>query len=213
MQCTQTQSKLDDYIDSALTLDEQYQIAAHLQRCPDCRYDYQQRQQLHQQLKDISVPPLRPEFVARVSASLDAADRNQRRGFVNGFSSAIAASLVMVIIVSVILLKPAHDVTLATVHVSPNELQKVSLIFNSPAAVPQATISIELPRNIELAGYPGKRTLSWTTTLQQGNNRLQLPLILRGQHTGRVVTRIRHRDKAKTFYLNVAAMKKSAVRL
>jgi len=213
MQCTQAQSKLDDYIDSELTLDDQYQLATHLQQCADCRYEYKQRQVLQQQLKDLSVPPLRAEFIARVSASLGNGGKSQRRGFIVGFSSAIAASLAIVVIVSSMLLKPVQDVALLTVQLSPNELHKVSLVFNSPVAVTQATMSIELPGNVELAGYPGRRNLTWTTTLQQGNNRLQLPLILHGQQTGRVVTRISHGDKAKTFYLNVDAARKPNIQL
>lgn len=213
MNCSHVQAHLDDYIDDILTLNEQYQVAAHLQQCSDCRFDYEQRQTLQRQLKDISVPPLRPEFVARVSASLRPEVNNQRRVFMAGFGSAVAAGLIIALLVANPFFKPRQDIGLVTVQVSPNALQKVNLVFNSPRAVTQATMSIELPANVELAGYPGKHRLTWTTTLQRGSNRLQLPLILRNRQAARVVTRISRDGKDKTFYLNLTAKTTPSVAL
>ena len=106
-----------------------------------------------------------------------------------------------------------QDVGLVTVQLVPNEMRQVSLIFNSPSEVAQATMTIELPSNVELAGYPGKRVLTWTTALQQGDNRMQLPLILRNQQTARVITRISRDGKDKTFYLDLNAANTPSVQL
>ena len=213
MQCTHAQTQLDDYIDGELTVDGQYQLAAHLQGCAYCRDEYQQRLSLQQQLRDIPVPPMRPEFVARVSASLGDRGRSHRRGFVTGFGSAVAASVALWFVVTTYLLSPVQNVGLVTVQLVPNEMHKVSLVFNSPQAVQQATMTIELPANVELAGYPGKRTLSWTTNLQQGSNRLRLPVILRDQNAARVVTRITRNGKDKIFYLDLNAADRPSVQL
>ena len=57
-------------------------------------------------------------------------------------------------------------------------LHQVNLVIDSPDEMAQATIRIVLADNLALDGYPGTRELSWSSSLMEGSNLLQLPLLL-----------------------------------
>ena len=97
----------------------------------------------------------------------------------------------------------APSVETVQIKIEPNQVQTVSMVFDSPIAVDDATFRIDLPDNLQLAGAPKRRVIEWKTRLKKGSNRLSLPLIATDARGARLVTRITHGQKVKTFYVDV----------
>lgn len=212
MHCKLIQAQLHDYIDKALSEETRQAIDAHLHECQCCRNELQELQALLAQLNQLPVPAPSADFEDHVLHALQA-PTTHRRGFFAGFSSAIAASLMLGLLVYFMMFKPATDIEEISIALVPEQLEKVNVVFRSPSAFEQATLIIELPENVELAGYPGQRRLQWQTRIQQGSNRLRLPLILHGDKNARIVTRISQGKQHKTFHLDVKAGQRPAVYL
>jgi hypothetical protein len=60
-------------------------------------------------------------------------------------------------------------------------VKNISLAIDSDRALAEVTFTVELPDGVELDGYPGQRRLSWQGPLQEGLNRLTLPLLTHRQ--------------------------------
>ncbi len=93
--------------------------------------------------------------------------------------------------------------TVHNVSIGLYNVQKIELLFNSPADLRDARISIDLPPHVDLAGFPGERTISWTENIRQGNNVLALPLTAHQLSQGQLVARIEHDGKTKSLYIQV----------
>jgi len=61
---------------------------------------------------------------------------------------------------------------------SVGDMQVVRLVYDSGADRDAAQVSLSLPDNLELVGYPGTRDLTWSTRLRKGKNLLELPVLL-----------------------------------
>jgi len=125
----------------------------------------------------------------------------RRQGFFWGFSSAAAVALMMWGVSAMIMTSPqtnhpsaqvASDDTASNVRTSVapgnqseapvlrvalHETKQVKLAFKAQRAVEKAHISISLPENVILEGFPGKRTIEWETQLAAGDNVLSLPIL------------------------------------
>jgi len=69
---------------------------------------------------------------------------------------------------------PDAAVVLATV----GDPHVVRLVYDSHADRNEARVSVTLPDNLEVAGFPGTRDLTWSTSLRKGKNLLELPVVL-----------------------------------
>ena len=98
MSCKQSEAWMIDAFDGTLTVDDQQQLMAHLQRCPRCRADWEAFGELD---KLLTGPPKifpAPGFANRVEARLDRYEA-QRRTLMGGLTllgAAVALSLLMV---------------------------------------------------------------------------------------------------------------------
>jgi len=125
----------------------------------------------------------------------------RRQGFYWGFSSAAAVAIMMWGISAMMMTSPQVNQRSAQVasvdgfsqvqdtamqgkfvdapifRVALHQTKKVKLAFNAQKAVEKARISISLPSNFSLEGYPGKRTIEWETQLAAGDNILSLPIL------------------------------------
>ncbi len=90
-----------------------------------------------------------------------------------------------------------------TVNISQNSIQKVDLLFNSPSDLAAARISIQLPANVELAGFPGEQSVSWTENIRHGSNMLTLALKANNTAEGHLIARIEHNGKIKTLHIRL----------
>ena len=87
------------------------------------------------------------------------------------------------------------------INVAMNDSRTVRLLFEAPGDIDQVTLSIGLPNNVELAGYPGRNELTWQTSLKKGQNVLALPIMAVETGKGELIARLSYGDKLKTYRL------------
>lgn len=144
-----------------------------------------------------------------------------RHGFMVGFGSAATVALALWVVVGLFpgTLPPADNApaessagtvasvdagtAVAKVHrpelfITLNQQQDIKLAFYSGEALKGARITIRLPENVALVGYPGRRQLSWTTDLNKGDNLLRLPVVATQIARGDLVADIQYKDQVKT---------------
>ena len=81
--------------------------------------------------------------------------------------------------------------------------KKVKLAFASSQALTGAKITIRLPDNVALVGYPGRRQLSWETNLKKGDNLLSLPVVATQVASGELIADIEYKGQVKTLRVNL----------
>lgn len=133
--------------------------------------------------------------------------------FATGFATAMLAVFAVWFMLSMPTRLPQETVSAITLHVVPQQIRKVDLVFNSPAHIQQATLRIELPAGVELNGYAQRRVLQWQTELKQGSNRLSLPLLATGNVGGTLTATISHEGKTRTFKVNIVTNGASSQRI
>jgi len=92
----------------------------------------------------------------------------------------------------------APDITIAL-----NELHEVGVAIDAAEALTAAEIRVVLTGGVRLAGYADRSELSWTTDLDRGVNRLNLPLIAVTPAGGQVLVEVGHASKRQIFVVRV----------
>jgi len=152
---------------------------------------------------------------------------HHRRGFVLGFGSAAAAALAMWVVVGMfpgetpkgtdpaqqtvasvtksgqVAKQPQSDNKQPELSIALNKQQNIKLAFYSGEPLDGAKITIRLPENVALVGYPGRRQLSWETSLKKGDNLLSLPVIATQVARGELVADIEYQGRVKTLKVNL----------
>jgi hypothetical protein len=130
--------------------------------------------------------------------------RQRNRWLLTGFGGAVAAGIVAWMIGGVMLSSPTPVAPeMPGVTIALEAPREVSFVFASAQPLENATLTIELPDGVELAGFPGQRAISWETSLDAGKNHLPLTLIATRATDGIVVARLEHDTRSKTFRLRV----------
>jgi len=214
MNCEQCQSAIDGLLDNTLTSEERLAVEQHLQQCAACRSELEMVQRIRHALAQLPVPTLRQDFLAETvgkARSPEPQQRNRGYGFAAGFGSAIAAGVAVWFAAMLYSPQGEEAPLLQTVSMSIGRVQQVNLVFNSPEQFSQATFTLLLPENAEVDGYPGKRELTWTASLQKGRNRLTLPLRLASLGQGELIARITHGKEQKEFRLKLEARARNSM--
>lgn len=213
MKCAELIQGMDDFLDKELDGDlsagQQAAMQAHLDNCESCRHAVDAAREIQQALRAMPIPAPSEGFadrVMRVAVERNAA-RHHRRGFAVGFSSAIAAGLALWLVVGLMPMQPDDGSEVSEISIAVNEPREVTLAFNSARALEGAKISIQLPENVALVGYPGRRTLEWETDLAEGENVLRLPVVATGVEGGQLVASLVHGNKVQTLKINLKAVK------
>ena len=79
-----------------------------------------------------------------------------------------------------------------------NDVQTVRLSFDAANDIESVALSIGLPQNIEIQGYPGQKQLAWKTRLEKGQNILALPVMAIDKGQGELVAELSYGDKKQT---------------
>ncbi len=206
MNCTQFNKMLDNYIDGTLLTIQLSHVQSHLITCGHCQKSYTQAKELITALKDIPVPPAKAGYEKRVLSFLHThSDKHvhKHNGFTTGFSTALAASFALWLFFSPLSFFSDNTENLNTVNLFVQKKQTVDLVFNLAKGLPEATLTIKLPEKIEVAGYAGKRQLSWKTSFKKGANRLALPIISREASSGMLIARLTNNGITKTFRIQI----------
>ena len=143
--------------------------------------------------------------VAAREGSRDRRRNARSRSWGIGLGSALAAGIAVWLVSGVLLKTPQLDRTdsMPGLTMAMNETHTVNLMFASADALEEATLVVQLPPGVEVAGYRGRSEIRWSTQMQQGKNVLPLALIATEGSGGELVARVEHGDKQKTFRLNI----------
>ncbi len=209
MNCTQFEQQLDSYLEHELPAAEASDADAHLKRCVHCQTQLEQARLLQGMLRQMPAPPMRSGFAreAIAKATGNSQKKQQRRGFVAGFSTAIAASVALMAVITLLpnsLPEQGSPIEIAQVAISLEQTQTVNLVFNTAHALDGATLTIALPANVEVPGMPGQRTITWQTNLQAGRNILPLPLRGLSQEEGELLASIEQDGKIKSVRVHIS---------
>ncbi len=132
-----------------------------------------------------------------------------RRGFWSGLASGAALAATLAAVAVAIWLQTddleSRPGLIPAVRLAVNEPHPVTMTLESPEALTDAEVRVELRGAIELAGYAGQRELRWMTDLDRGINQLTLPVIALDATGGQVLVELAHGDKRRTFIVDVRA--------
>ncbi len=200
--CSQFKAYLDEYLDGTTSPLLTQTLEQHVSACEACRQLVVAAKTLQQQLREMPYPPPSQDFEARVLKKIHSDTAPLRR-------YAIAAVIVISLMTWFALSPPVGERLVANqdvmrIELSVEQIQHIDLVFHSPVDIEQATIRLELPRHIELAGQGDKQFLQWEIALRKGSNRLTLPLIAHGMSEGQLIASIGSSGKTKTFRVTVS---------
>ncbi len=165
-------------------------------------------------------------YKSAVKQSVPPQQNHHRQSFVLGFGSAAAAALAVWVVVGMspgevsdtgnapeqvvadvetnkVVEQPVVQQQQPVMSIVLNTEQTVRLAFASSESLQGAKITIRLPENVALVGYPGRRQLSWETNLKKGDNLLSLPIVATQMVQGELIADIEYGGRVKTLTLNL----------
>jgi len=197
MNCTDINTHIDEYLDGQLSAEDTLAFEEHTGNCDSCRKIVDDSKAMLSGLKSIEVPEPSINFESRVFSEVRRQhSENHRFKFAAGFSTAVAASLAIWFTSTFFIPGGVVDEP-QVIAVAMNEVQTVRLMFDSETDFKQVSLSIDLPDNMQLDGYPERRVLAWETSLKKGQNILALPLMAIEQGQGELVARLNYGGKEK----------------
>lgn len=204
MKCEHALKNMDDFLGKTMRPQDAAELQGHLDRCPDCRQEFRQEAELLAELRSLPVPPPSKDFVKRTLATARARHTKQSlKQFMPYWGGAVAACLALWLIVAGPFdqLRPPAPADQQAISIKINEQRLVQVVVNAPRDLLQAHVIIELPPQVEMAGFPGRREVRWDTNLRKGKNLLSLPLIAKGEGIAELTTHITHENKSKILSL------------
>jgi len=211
MKCHDIANLLDSREVLQLTETQQAAVNQHLRGCESCESEWRAVRALW----DVSMtetPAPRPDFFTQaVRLATAAGARREARpprqpSFWQGagFGAALAASLVAAVMTFFIAAPGTDDIEQrAAITVALNETRDVDVAITSASALAQAQIRVVLTGGVRLAGYADHSELSWQTDLDEGVNRLSLPIVAIDGKGGRVLVEVAHASKHQIFVVDV----------
>lgn len=193
--------RLQDYLDGQLSPEIACAVERHLAVCAKCKHALAQEQGLLELLRDLPVPPATPGFFGRALRGARSRHRHRPAMLTGILSGAVAAAVVLGL--AALLGKGPNQNGLPDLTLTVGEVREVNLVFNVPRDLEGAILVMELPEQLEIEGFPGRRTLSWQTSLSAGENLLSLPLLAKEAKRGELTARIAYGEAEKIFRLNV----------
>ena len=215
MQCKQADSLIDAYMDGDLVGELKSALDRHAEACIDCRARISQERALRARLEALPIEGPDDGFFERALSAAKVAQPDEATGAKTSArpsrhwairsGGALAAGFTLWFAAGYLLNAPAiaPNPALPEVAISMSQPTPVNLVFTSTGDLMGARVSLQLPAGIELAGYDGRRELTWTTDLKDGKNVLRLPLVAHAVPAEEIVARLEYGDETKTFRLKV----------
>lgn len=204
MNCRKALEYRDDYMDGYLNQEEKAAVRAHLDSCPQCHAAFKRDEEMLHALRAMPVPAPSPGFVRRSLQHAQSA-RGWRlpKNLTPVFSAAMAACLVLWLVSGLprMINQPATELPTAQLTIKINEQKIVNVVVNVPRDLLDAHVTIELPEQVEMVGFPGRSEIEWKTDLRKGKNLLSLPIVAKRTGNVELVTRINHENKSKLLKL------------
>lgn len=213
MNCDETLALLRDHCEGALPEAARVAVQRHLMACDGCRAAHRDEVRLLAMLRSQPVPPPRPGFLRQVlrQATRPARRPAPARWFAGGFASAAAVAALTWVWVSAV--QPRGPLPVEPViGMALDRVQRVGLVIRSPGDLEGVVVSLALPEGFELAGYPGRRHLTWTTRLTAGENILSLPIVAHRGGEDQLLVSLQHGDDTRTFRVRLGAAEQGTAR-
>lgn len=180
MNCTDINQHLDSFLDQELSSLQAQAFEQHVSRCSECADKVDAERHLRSVLQGMPVPPPSDDFQKRVFARVrEEYPREAQHHFAmplaTGFASVAVFGLTLWVIGGMQSSDPVPEQA-QVVTVAMNQSQSVRLMFDAESDIQQAELSVDLPENVQLVGYPGRNQLTWQTRLHKGQNVLELPV-------------------------------------
>ena len=204
--CTALDERLDDYVDGGLTADERLALDTHLAGCASCRLRLERERELRALLTDYRAATPAPAegfLAAAVARAARQGRREQRRRWLGAASGALIAASLALWLVGAPPLSQAPAPGLPGITMTVAEPHTLRLLFDSGSALADARLTVELPPGVALAGFPGRREVSWHTSLEAGRNLLPLTLVAMDGAGGELLARLEHGGAERTFRLQI----------
>jgi hypothetical protein len=208
MNCEFIADNMGKIVYGRLPQETMVQCRKHLYRCSDCA-DAVRGAEALALLRNCGPRSVPEGLFDKMSSALQEPSREvapprSRFWAGTGIGSALAASL-FVAAMTVGWIGPAavesEDIAQFAVSVSEPKIMNVAIEADRP--LKGASISILLSGDIELDGFSGERELTWITDLEEGVNRLQLPVIALDANGGKMIVRLDHPDTEQVYVVKV----------
>lgn len=215
MNCSEIKLHVHDYSEATLSPLQQNNVKRHLSHCEECRLFYDQHNHLRTALAHIPRPKASEEFRKHLLKQHELKKQQlkqqslSKKVFATKFSItgvAIAASIVFSIVLSTIMnndsrapLSSAQIQNQTQIVAALNEPSQVNFLVNAKHAIDDVIFSLNVPPELELYGYTGQQTLSWSGKLKKGNNLLTIPVVALTHHSATLVMEIKHNDAVKEY--------------
>ena len=169
-------------------------------------------QEVLELLKEYPMPEAAAGFFdqALVRATHEGSRRQRNRWMLTGFGAAIAATVALWVVSSLLVTAPdlpAPEASIPGVAIALEQPRTVNFVFASATALDSAMLTVTLPDGIELDGFPGQREITWQTSLREGKNLLPLTLVALTPVGGELLARLEHDDRDRVFRLHVTVNK------
>lgn len=206
MNCTDINTLLDSYLDDQLDAFQRHSFEAHVAQCNHCQQQLARAQQILAELRQQPVPAASRHFRQQAFAAVRQHHTKKPPAYIfaTGFASAIAASFILWFSASLLFTSPELPQAPA-ISIAMHEIHTVRLMIDAGADISQARLSIGLPENMRIDGYPQNTQLTWQTDLRQGQNVLSLPLKAIDSGEGEMIARVSYGETTREFRIAIKA--------
>lgn len=214
MHCSDARNLFDDYLDGDIPPGPLWDLRRHVSDCAACRLELEQARAVQASLSHLPMQGPSEGFFDRVFDGLSEADPRETAQHRSGDAQswfgrrnvAIAAVFALIVATAVVVQQSspgAPSSEIPEVTIAMDEVTSVNLVFTTEVALQDVRLTLQLPSGIELAGYNGRSSLSWTTDLESGKNVLRLPLVGHIASVDEITATLEHAQGTKTFQLKV----------
>jgi hypothetical protein len=207
MNCEDVIEKIQNTTETGPADLDWHKAMAHIAGCEDCRDALRGSAALYEfRKRNLATAP--EGLFTRVVQDVvtNAEPRKAGYGFWHGtgFGAAVAASVVIAVIAFGVVQSPGNGATAThDVEIALNETRNVNIAIEAGRDFAEATVSVFLSGDVELAGFGSKKEISWNTSLVQGVNQLSLPIIATGPSGGTLLVRLDNDGAEKVFLVNL----------
>jgi len=203
MNCETGKNLMDDYLGGSLDKGTRLALEDHLEHCASCQAHFAQEQAFRQRLQSQLVAQPKAGFADRVLERAVEHHQNKARHHWSFIGGAIAAS-VIIAVTSFALRFGLQQSDMPRQTLALHQVTRVALAMDSREELKGATITLQLPDNVELKGFPGQHLISWKTDIDRGTNLLALPVMAVAEKNGLLVARLEHGNKSKEFKVELS---------
>ncbi len=182
MNCEQLEQLIDDFQQGKLEIAQKNLADEHLKTCQQCKLTLLIHNDYKYQMQTFRAPDPEPGVIGKLMHKAREENKHyydsRHRTFTQGF---IAASILALVLIVGLNSLSAIDNTANVIASSTDttSYQQVVVVINVPTNMPGVSLALKIPDSIELDGFDGMSLVKWQVNLQQGANKLILPVVVK----------------------------------